>query len=385
MARKSYDESELKTAWRENREATMRRSKSRNNSRGSRDNIRRMTVYVSSDFQQLEVFDPADITEQNFLDWIQGMRDGNFRTSKLSSKTIQKRVEILRAMLRAGGLKKQMEFVELWKPDREIKEIRYWSIEETEVMDNQALEMFEIERLRPRAMAHLIHSIMAPRISDSAAFHWKYFNFSEGFIQFRATKNGKICSQFIQERFLPVILRYRDWVMQFKGGDEYLFPVSILQSSGSVKRTLPHATDKSIRKWLAHVRDSTTLHGENVQKLPSHSYRHTLAMRYLANGCTFENIAMVLGDDIATVHKHYSELIPNDAQRIAFEQAHALSCVISSEGTAQPEWLKRKRGSNPARAYRGSGMNGGFKSKSGVDVGGFDPPASWLQTRYSSN
>ena len=77
---------------------------------------------------------------------------------------------------------------------------------------------------------------------------------------------------------------------------------------------------------------------------------------------------MVLGDEVTTIQKHYSELIPNDAQRIAFEQAHALSWVISSEGTAQPEWLKRKRGSNPARAYRGSGMNGGFKSKSGVDV-----------------
>jgi len=253
-------------------------------------------------------------------------------------------------------------------------------------MDEQALKMFENERLRPRAIAHLIHSCMAPRISDTAAFRWKYFNFDERLIQFRASKNCKLCSQFIQERFVPIFLRYREWVRQFEGGDEYLFPTSILQSSGSVKRKLPHATDKSVRKWLAEVRDSTTLHGEKIQMLPSHSYRHTMAMRYLSTEMgKLENVAMVLGDEVTTIQKHYSELIPNDAQRIAFEQAHALSWVISSEGTAQPEWLKRRRGSNPARAYRGSGMNGGFKSKSGVDVGGFEPPASWLQTRYSSN
>jgi len=344
-----------------------------------------MTVYVGSDFQQLGVLSPDDMSEQNFLDWIQGMREGVFRTSKLSSKTIRKRVEILRAILRSGGLKKQLEFVELWKPDREMKDIRYWSADETEAMNNQAIKMFEDEKLRPRAMAHLIHSIVAPRISDTAAFKWEYINFNQGIIQFRATKNCKICSQFIEERFIPIFLRYRNWVIQYERGDEYLFPTSILQSSGSKKRALPHATDKSIRKWLANIRDSTTLCGEMIQKLPSHSYRHSLAMRYLAKGCTFENIAMVLGDDVATIQKHYAELIPNDSQRLAFEKAHALTNVISSEGTAQPEWLKRKRGSNPARAYRGSGMNGGFKSKSGVDVVGFEPTASWLQTRYSSN
>ena len=193
-----------------------------------------------------------------------------------------------------------------------------FSADETEAMNNQAIKMFEDEKLRPRAMAHLIHSIVAPRISDTAAFKWEYINFNQGIIQFRATKNCKICSQFIEERFIPIFLRYRNWVIQYERGDEYLFPTSILQSSGSKKRALPHATDKSIRKWLANIRDSTTLCGEMIQKLPSHSYRHSLAMRYLAKGCTFENIAMGLGDDVATIQKHYAELIPNDSQRLAF-------------------------------------------------------------------
>ncbi len=86
-----------------------------------------------------------------------------------------------------------------------------------------------------------------------------------------------------------------------------------------------------------NLSDSGSLNGEPVQTLPSHSYRHSLAMRYLANGYTFENIAMVLGDEIGTLEKHYAELFPNDAQRLAFEKAFRKSAWISSEGTAQPE------------------------------------------------
>ena len=43
---------------------------------------------------------------------------------------------------------------------------------------------------------------------------------------------------------------------------------------------------------------------------------------------------------------------------MAFHRAFKKSNVISSEGTAQPEWLNRRRGSNPTR---------------GVDVGGSSP------------
>ena len=58
---------------------------------------------------------------------------------------------------------------------------------------------------------------------------------------------------------------------------------------------------------------------------------------------------MVLGDEIGTLEKHYAELLPNDAQRLAFEKAFKMSSWISSEGTVQPEGLKRPRGLDSLR------------------------------------
>ena len=233
-------------------------------------------------------------------------------------------------------------------------------------MDDRALLMFQEEELRPRAMAHIIHSMMAPRISDVAAFRWDYFDFQTMTIQFRAKKNKKRCFQYIQPNLVQTIQQYQSWVSQFTDGDVYLFPTSILNASGTTKHDNLHATDKTIRKWLKQVRDSTTVNGGPVQALSSHSYRRSLAMRYLASGSTFENIAMVLGDEIGTLEKHYAELVPNDSQRLAFEKAFRKSAWISSEGTAQPEWLKRPRGSNSNRAMWSSPTNKGF----GLDMGG---------------
>ena len=150
-------------------------------------------------------------------------------------------------------------------------------------------------------------------------------------------------------------------------------------------RAWREAREEAIRKWLKQVRDSTTVNGGPVQPLSSHSYRRSLAMRYLASGSTFENIAMVLGDEIGTLEKHYAELVPNDSQRLAFEKAFRKSAWISSEGTAQPEWLKRPRGSNSNRAMWSSPRTRGSDSTWVVDAGGFEPPAFWLQTRRSSS
>jgi uncharacterized protein YktA (UPF0223 family) len=69
-------------------------------------------------------------------------------------------------------------------------------------------------------------------------------------------------------------------------------------------------------------------------------------MRYLSKGAKYENVAMVLGDEIATIEKHYSELIPSKSQKVAFDKAFELSNTISSEETIQPKWLKRQRGLN---------------------------------------
>ena len=88
-------------------------------------------------------------------------------------------------------------------------------------------------------------------------------------------------------------------------------------------------------------------------------------MRYLSAGNKYENVAMVIGDDIATIEKHYAELVQNKAQRMAFEKAFAQSTQITSEGTAQPEWLKRRRGSNSQILMHRSDAFAGFESVRG--------------------
>ena len=365
MARKTYDEDELAPKWKEARQKALLRSKAKNNSDGSYNNIKRNSVYLAVDFQSLGVMGPDEITTETFSLWIDGMRNGNFRTKALASGTIKKRVETLRAILQASHLNEVLEFVGLWKPDREYKKITYWSIEELEAMNECAIKMFEDEMLRNRAMAHLIHSMMAPRISDSSSFKWEYIDLESKIMRFLAQKNTKPCWQFIEERFLPFLIRYKEWVSQFDGGEEYLFPASILHKSGTTRKKIPHATTKTITKWLKQVRDSTYVDGNPVQSLSSHSYRHSLAMRYLSKGAKFENIAMVLGDEIATIEKHYSELIPSKSQKVAFDRAFELSNTISSEETIQPKWLKRQRGLNSNQQNRCSTAYDGFELERG--------------------
>ncbi|MEC8540573.1 MAG: hypothetical protein VXY53_01900, partial [Candidatus Thermoplasmatota archaeon] len=62
----------------------------------------------------------------------------------------------------------------------------------------------------------------------------------------------------------------------------------------------------------------------------------------------------------------FGQPLANDSQRLAFEKAFRKSAWISSEGTAQPEWLKRPRGSNSNRAMWSNATNKGF----GHDMGG---------------
>ena len=87
----------------------------------------------------------------------------------------------------------------------------------------------------------------------------------------------------------------------------------------------------------------------------------SLSMRYLNAGGSFENVALVLGDDIGTLEAHYAELIPNKSQRMAFERAHKMATAVSSEGTAQPDFLLRRRGSNSNWAMPLSNAFAGFR------------------------
>ena len=385
MAKKTYYESALSKEWLNSRHEALTRSKAKNNSKGSYDNIKRNSVYLANEFQLIGVNSPDGITKEKFSDWVDGLRQGTFPCKELGAGTIKKRVETLRAILQANKLVDQLDFVQLWRPDKQAKNIKYWSVEEIEAMNEIAIKTFQNGKYMGRAVVHILHNIIAPRIDDSTSFKWEFIDFNERLIRFPATKNKKICSQYIHEPFVPLLMRYKEWVSQFDGGDVYLFPSSMMQKSGTTKKAIPHASVKTLAIWLKYIRDLTVVDGKPVQPLSSHSYRHTLAMRYLNTGNKYENVAMILGDDIATIEKYYSELIPNKEQRLAFEKAFSQSTRITSEGTAQPEWLKRSRGSNSSmtmhRSYAFAGLNSGRV----VDVGGFEPPTSWLQTKHSSN
>ncbi len=385
MAKKTYYESALSKEWLNSRHEALTRSKAKNNSKGSYDNIKRNSVYLANEFQLIGVNSPDGITKEKFSDWVDGLRQGTFPCKELGAGTIKKRVETLRAILQANKLVDQLDFVQLWRPDKQVKNIKYWSVEEIEAMNEIALKTFENKDLRGRAVVHLLHSMIAPRIADSASFKWEFIDFNERLIRFPATKNKKMCSQYIEGRFIPLLINYSEWVSQFEGGDIYLFPSAMMQKSGTTKKAIPHASAKTLAIWLKYIRDLTVVDGKPVQQLSSHSYRHTLAMRYLNSGNKYENVSMILGDDIATIEKYYSELMPNKEQRLAFEKAFAQSTRITSEGTAQPEWLKRRRGSNSSITLSRSDAFMGSNIRGGMDVRGFEPLASSLQTKHSSN
>ena len=385
MAKKTYYESALSKEWLNSRHEALTRSKAKNNSKGSYDNIKRNSVYLANEFQLIGVNSPDGITKEKFSDWVDGLREGTFPCKELGAGTIKKRVETLRAILQANKLVDQLDFVQLWRPDKQAKNIKYWSVEEIEAMNEIAIKTFQNGKYMGRAVVHILHNIIAPRIDDSTSFKWEFIDFNERLIRFPATKNKNMCSQYIEERFVPLLIKYKEWVSQFDGGDVYLFPSSMMQKSGTTKKAIPHASVKTLAIWLKYIRDLTVVDGKPVQPLSSHSYRHTLAMRYLNTGNKYENVAMILGDDIATIEKYYSELIPNKEQRLAFEKAFAQSTQITSEGTAQPEWLKRRRGSNSSITLSRSDAFRGTNLREGMDVRGFEPLTSSLQTKHSSN
>ena len=385
MAKKTYYESALSKEWLNSRHEALTRSKAKNNSKGSYDNIKRNSVYLANEFQLIGVNSPDGITKEKFSDWVDGLREGTFPCKELCAGTIKKRVETLRAILQANKLVDQLDFVQLWRPDKQAKNIKFWSVEEIEAMNEIAIKTFQDGKYMGRAVVHILHNMIAPRIDDSTSFKWEFIDFNERLIRFPATKNKKICSQYIHEPFVPLLMRYKEWVSQFDGGDVYLFPSSMMQKSGTTKKVIPHASAKTLAIWLKYIRDLTVVDGKPVQQLSSHSYRHTLAMRYLNSGNKYENVSMILGDDIATIEKYYSELIPNKEQRLAFEKEFAQSTRITSEGTAQPEWLKRRRGSNSSITLSRSDAFRDSNLREGMDVRGFEPLASSLQTKHSSN
>ena len=199
MAKKTYYESALSKEWLNSRHEALTRSKAKNNSKGSYDNIKRNSVYLANEFQLIGVNSPDGITKEKFSDWVDGLREGTFPCKELGAGTIKKRVETLRAILQANKLVDQLDFVQLWKPDKQVKNIKYWSVEEIEAMNDIAIKTFQNGKYMGRAVVHILHNIIAPRIDDSTSFKWEFIDFNERLIRFPATKNKNMCSQYIEE------------------------------------------------------------------------------------------------------------------------------------------------------------------------------------------
>ena len=160
------------------------------------------------------------------------------------------------------------------------------------------------------AVVHFLHYYIAPRRQDSAKFKWKCIDLLSGITQFNASKNEKRCVAIISEVHLTVFRKYKAWLEEQGHDMTYLFPISNAGNSGTTKVKRPHVSDKSINSWLAKVRKGAEpYYGQTIRPYASHTYRHTLAMRMLDNGVSYENIARILGDTVATIEAHYSELV----------------------------------------------------------------------------
>ena len=72
--------------------------------------------------------------------------------------------------------------------------------------------------------------------------------------------------------------------------------------------------------------------------------------------------SMVLGDTVATIERHYAELVFGPASEKAFARAHPRSRREKAVGTAQPEWMLRDvgfrtLGSHVSAVHRNGGLD----------------------------
>ena len=388
MAKKMYFSNELTPAWQAAWEAGKQESELINHRGGTSGKIASAMLWVCLDFQDLGIQSIDDISRENWLSLVERYRMGLTRSKNvISEMSIKKRKDAIMLMVKAMNLHTIIDFVEKRKPSEDENIIRWWTSEEMEAMNQTAIKMFyEGDRIE-RAIAHFLHYTIGPRRSDSALFTWERIDLEEGMIRFPAHKNRKRCQTKIEPRLISFFKQYKDIVSNCKDGDVYLFPKSRAQKSGIEKKNKLHITDATIAKWLAYIRDKTSEEGNlEIRKFPCHSYSHSISMRYLNSGCQYEDVAGVLGDTIATIEKHYTELIFTPAREEAWRKAHCFATKISSEGTAQPAFILREGGFTTHSGHRRAVSHSRVVDSSRVvDTGGFEPPAFWLQTRRSSN
>ena len=376
MGIKQYHTEELTPDWTRARDASIHYGELRNHRASTKKNDHRISLWVACDFMDMGVESAEAIGEKDWLNLVERYRAGQTRSGRTFSEgSIRKRKEGLVQILKATKLSDTLHFVEMWKETKESKEVTYWTIEEMESMNQYVLRLARDTKMLKFAVVHLLHYHIAPRRQASAKFKWDYIDLTKGTIQFFATKNRKRCVSFIEPRFLPIFKKYKEWLEEQGHDDTYLFPTSNAGKSGTTKVNRPYVSDKSINSWLAKVRNgAASFCGETIRPYSSHTYRHSLAMRFLNSGAVYEDIARILGDTVAAVEEHYSELGFTPAFRKAWEAAHVRSSMNTTEGTAQPEWLDRFRKVRTPNRYKPLAPHSrGTDSRLVADVPGFEP------------
>ena len=90
MKRKADKANQLTPAWKQAREEAIQRCQAKNNSDGTLANTRRNTIYVALEFERLGINGPEDISQEDFVAWTKGLKDGTLGTKQLGPMTIKK-------------------------------------------------------------------------------------------------------------------------------------------------------------------------------------------------------------------------------------------------------------------------------------------------------
>ena len=345
MGKKLFYQDELNGCWSTAREKGMEYARARGHSPGSLHNDQKDMLYAGCEMQDIGCMNPADIDQSIFNRWREyTMSDGNRSGKAITEKGFKKRKEAMILLLRANQLNEQLAIIQMHRSNIRHERLEYWNEDELEAMTERAIQVFDEEPgKKAAAIAHIINRICPPRREDAAQMRWEFINFVEKSILFPANKNGSQAGNFIEPRFLPLLQQWMEETSKHPDGEDYIFPSSMAQLSGTTKKERPHVTGKTIAKHLDYIRDTTVLpDGSQPHKLPGHKFRHSFAMLALKKGRKRRFIAKVLGDTVATVEDYYSRFLLNGDHKAEHEMmTKKQNQRISSEGTAQPPWLKR--------------------------------------------
>ena len=118
---------------------------------------------MACDFMDMGVMSAEAIKDTDWLELVERYRAGQTRSGNLHTEgSIRKRKEALVQILKANKLRDALHFVDMWKENKENKEVNHWNIEEVEAMNQHALALARDPTTLKFAVVHLLHYHIAP-------------------------------------------------------------------------------------------------------------------------------------------------------------------------------------------------------------------------------